>query len=90
VNFDLLNSELRVTFTVARELASQNSKTDFKFAQISTSHFNENILGFELDSSLKGVYDRWEREDCSVGIIEYWVLRHILDNVKIFLELLVL
>jgi hypothetical protein len=89
-DLNLFNSELGVALTVARELASQNSKTDLNLVKVCSGDFNENILCVEGDLGSLRVYNGRKREDLAFGVIEHRVLGLVLDDIKELLELLVL
>lgn len=90
VNFNLFNSELVVSLTAARELASYNSQANLKFVEISSSHLNEDILGVNRNLCGIRVDDWWEGKHLSVGVVEDWVFWLILNDVQVFLEFLIL
>jgi len=85
VHLNLLNSELAVPRTVARELASEDGKADLDFVEICPSDLNEHVLGIHGDLGGIRVDDGWKRKDSASSIIEDGILCLIFNNVKILL-----
>lgn len=62
---------------------------NFDLGLVGGGDFDENVLGVERDLAVVSVDDWRQREDCSVGIVDYGVYWRIADDVEETAEMLV-